>query len=230
MSTAVDGLRSVEDRIRSACERSGRRKSDVCLLAVSKRFSNDVITPVHEAGQMDFGESRQQEAEEKVAVLPSSIRWHFIGKLQRNKVRKVLKDFPVIHSVDSLKLALHMNRIAGEMELIPDVYLEVNQAGEEKKGGFSAEMLEVQFEQILELGHLNLIGFMSIPPLGGSAEESRPWFEQLRLLRDRFESGFGCALPGLSMGMSSDFEVAIEEGSTVVRVGSEIFGQRPVEQ
>ncbi|MGB1128732.1 MAG: YggS family pyridoxal phosphate-dependent enzyme [Haloferula sp.] len=230
MSGAIDGLRIVRERISSACERSGRQGSDVCLLAVSKRFPCEVIESVHEAGQVDFGESRQQEGAEKVLALPETIRWHFIGKLQRNKVRKVLKDFPVIHSVDSLKLAAYMDRIAAEMEVTPDVYLEINQAGEERKGGFSKEMLEAEFDQLLELNNINVIGFMSIPPVSGSAEDSRPWFRELRLLRDRFEERFDCSLPGLSMGMSGDFEVAIEEGSTVVRVGSGIFGQRPMEK
>lgn len=228
MNEALAALESVRGRIRAACGRSGRDESEVCLLAVSKRFPVEVIEPVVRAGQMDLGESRQQEAAEKVEALPSQVRWHFIGKLQRNKVRKVLKDFPTIHSVDSLKLATYMDRVAGELGLVSNVYLEVNQAGEERKGGFSEEQLMSSLEEILGFKRLNLLGLMTIPPVADSPEETRAWFRKLRELRDRVECKGGCALPGLSMGMSNDFEVAIEEGSTVVRVGSAIFGARPL--
>jgi len=227
MSSAADRLVGIRDRMRSACERSGRSVEDVCLLAVSKRFPSEVMEPVIEAGQVDFGESRQQEGSEKVAELPSSIRWHFIGKLQRNKVRKVLADFPVVHSVDSLKLARHVDRVAGELGVRPEVYLEVNQAGEERKGGFSEQALQEAFDELLEYQHLKLVGLMTIPPQVESSEHARPWFAKLRSFRDELVAGEAALLPKLSMGMSHDFEVAIEEGSTIVRVGSAIFGQRP---
>ena len=227
MSTAVERLQSVRSRVNAACERCGRIPSEVCLLAVSKRFPSEVILPVWEAGQVDFGESRQQEGADKVRQLPSGIHWHFIGKLQRNKVRKVLEDFTVIHGVDSLKLASHIDRIAGELGRSPQVYLEVNQGQEENKGGFSPADLEAQLGEILSLTNLELLGLMTIPPFSDTPEGARPWFQKLRKLRDELEASHDCSLPGLSMGMSGDFEVAIEEGATVVRVGSEIFGARP---
>ncbi|MBK1828554.1 YggS family pyridoxal phosphate-dependent enzyme [Haloferula rosea] len=229
MNTSADRLVGIQDRIRNACERAGRDASDVCLLAVSKRFPPAMIEPVVAAGQLDLGESRQQEAAEKVAVMSPDIRWHFIGKLQRNKARKVLEDFEVIHSVDSLKLAGHLNRIAGELGKRPKVYFEVNQAGEERKGGFPEEEFRRVFGELMALEHLEVLGLMTIPPQVDSAELVRPWFAKLRNLRDQLAAEHRCSLPGLSMGMSHDFEIAVEEGSTVVRVGSAIFGQRPSE-
>jgi len=226
MDSLAERLGSIRERIAAACVRGGRDPAEVRLLAVSKTFPAAAVREAWQAGQRDFGESRQQEAAPKVAELPEDIRWHFIGKLQRNKVRKVLGDFGVIHSVDSLRLAEHVDRISGELGRCPKVYLEVNLAAEESKGGFTAEGLLDSLPKVAGLAHLDLEGLMAIPPDEGDAEAARRWFVGLRELRDRLESETGVPLPGLSMGMSGDFEVAAEEGSTIVRVGSAIFGTR----
>lgn len=221
MSRVADRLAGIRERIATACARCSRPAGDVTLLAVSKTFPAGLILEAHAAGQVDFGESRQQEGSAKVIELPGGLRWHFIGTLQRNKVRKVLADFRVLHSVDSLRLAAHVDRLAGELGVRPEVYLEVNLPAEERKAGFPPEDLEAALPEILAMEHLDLKGLMVIPPAVDEPEWSRPWFRRARALRDRLLPGMG-----LSMGMSGDFEVAIEEGATVVRVGSAIFGER----
>jgi PLP dependent protein len=226
MASVAERLSGIQDRVSLACSKCGRSPDEVRLLAVSKTFPSELIQEAFDAGQLDFGESRQQEAAEKVGSLPSEICWHFIGKLQRNKARKVLSDFKVLHSVDSLKLASHIDRIAGEEGLRPQVFLEVNLAGEENKGGFQVEQLREEMEVLSGLSNLSIQGLMVIPPAVDDAEAARPWFVKARELRDDLRAQSGLELPGLSMGMSSDFEVAIEEGSTIVRVGSAIFGGR----
>lgn len=225
MPTIAEGLAQVRHQIGEACRRASRPVEEVTLLAVSKTFPPAAVLAAREAGQLDFGESRQQEGSEKVAELPADLRWHFIGKLQRNKVRKVLPDFPVIHSIDSLRLATHVDRVAGELGLQPEVYIELNLAGEESKGGFRVGEFEEALPELRGLSQLRLRGLMVIPPAVDDPEESRPWYRQARELRDRLLPG-----AGLSMGMSGDYEVAIEEGSTVVRVGSAIFGPREYPQ
>lgn len=225
MPTIAEGLAQVRHQIGEACRRASRPVEEVTLLAVSKTFPPAAVLAAREAGQLDFGESRQQEGSEKVGGLPGDLRWHFIGKLQRNKVRKVLPDFPVIHSIDSLRLATHVDRVAGELGLQPEVYIELNLAGEESKGGFRVGEFEEALPELRGLSQLRLRGLMVIPPAVDDPEESRPWYRQARELRDRLLPG-----AGLSMGMSGDYEVAIEEGSTVVRVGSAIFGPREYPQ
>jgi pyridoxal phosphate enzyme (YggS family) len=223
MPGVAEGLAAVRRRIAGSCRRASRDPEEVTLVAVSKTFPAAAVAEAREAGQLDFGESRQQEGSAKVAALPGDIRWHFIGRLQRNKVRKILPDFPVIHSIDSLRLAAHVDRIAGEMGLRPEVYVELNLAGEESKGGLAVGTFETSLAELRNLEHLRLVGLMVIPPACGNPEDSRPWFRRARELRDQWLPG-----AGLSMGMSGDFEVAVEEGSTVVRVGSAIFGTREV--
>ncbi|MCH7226634.1 YggS family pyridoxal phosphate-dependent enzyme [Haloferula sp. A504] len=218
-------LAEIRRRMDAACRRASRSVEEVTLLAVSKTFPAAVVAEASEAGQRHFGESRQQEGCAKVEELPASLNWHFIGRLQRNKVRKVLPAFPVLHSIDSLRLAAHVDRIAGELGLKPSVYLEVDLAGEDSKGGFSEAELEAAIHEVGCLSNLSIVGLMAIPPAVDDPEDSRPWFARARELRDAL-------LPdgGLSMGMSGDFEVAIEEGSTIVRVGSSIFGRREAAQ
>lgn len=222
MPELSDRLAALRGRIAAACGDAGRDPSDVELLAVSKTFPAEAVREAYDAGQRAFGESRQQEAAPKIEVLPPDIRWHFIGGLQRNKVRKVLGGFGCIHSVDSLRLAEYLDRVAGEEGKRPAVYLEVNVAGEASKGGFSPDELLAAAESLPGLGHLELLGLMAIPP----EEGARKWFARTRELRDRLESRSGLRLPGLSMGMSGDFEEAVREGSTIVRVGSALFGNR----
>lgn len=221
-----ESLTRVRERVDRACERVNRDPGGVRLLAVSKTIPGERVLQAYQAGQRLFGESRQQEAAEKVESLPDDIEWHFIGGLQRNKVRKVLADFAVIHSVDSWRLACHIDRIAGELGCRPGVFLEVNLAGEDSKGGFEPGELEARLPDLAALTKLELRGLMLIPPAVAEAEQARPWFARGRELRDRLVNSTGVALPALSMGMSSDFEVAVEEGSDMVRVGSAIFGER----
>jgi len=223
MSDVGTNLEIVGERVAAAAARSGR---EVDLLVVSKTWPAEVVRDAVEAGHRLFGENRLQEGEEKIPLLPKELEWHFIGGLQRNKVRKVLPLFPVVHSMSSMKLLKYTDRIAGELELKPKVFLEVNIGNEESKGGFSAEELRGGFEDVLALENLSVQGLMCIPPRAETPEEARPWFAQVRVLQDSLEERGGVALPQLSMGMSGDFEVAIEEGSTIVRVGSAIFGPR----
>jgi len=226
MSQIAENLREVGQRIKAACLRANRNPADVGLIAVSKTFPAEAVREAAAAGQQVFGESRLQEAEPKIALLPGSLHWHFIGRIQRNKVRRILPLFGVIHAVDSFALASYMNGIAAESGLFPKIFLQVNIAGEASKGGFDPAVLRAEFAGMLDLGRLEIIGLMCIPPEGPDAESARPWFVALRELRDALERESGVPLPCLSMGMSGDFEVAIEEGATHVRVGSSIFGQR----
>jgi pyridoxal phosphate enzyme (YggS family) len=226
MADIGDQLREVAGRVLASCTRAGRDPSSVQLVAVSKTFPVEAIREVIAAGQQVFGESRLQEAEPKIACLPSGLSWHFIGRVQRNKVRRMLPLFDVTHGIDSLRLASYVDELAIELGLFPKVFLQVNMADELSKGGFSPAQLRDDMPQLLGLKRLEIMGLMSIPPASPSPELARPWFAGLRELRDRLVVEFGVGLPYLSMGMSEDFEVAIEEGATHVRVGSAIFGNR----
>lgn len=227
MSDLAARLHAIRERLRLACERAGRRFDSVDLLAVSKTFPVDAIREAMEAGQLLFGENKVQEVLAKAPELPSKARWHLIGHLQSNKVRKILPVVDVVHSLDSIDLARDMQRIAGELGLFPKVYLEVNLAAESTKHGFRpAELREGGLEALYELDRLHIHGLMCIPPFDPVPENTRPYFATLRLLRDELEKQAGAPLPKLSMGMSHDFEVAVEEGATIVRVGSAIFGER----
>ncbi len=219
-------LAAVKQRVNDAALRSGRSPDDVELLAVSKTWSAKEVGEVVAAGHRAFGENRVQEAEEKIPLLPDNLHWHLIGHLQRNKVRKALPLFETIHSIDSLKLARYTSNIAGELGKKPHVYLQVDLAGEDSKNGYEPDQLRHELDELLGLDHLLLVGLMCIPPVAVEPEDARPWFVKLRALRDELEGRSGKSLPGLSMGMSGDYEVAIEEGSTIVRVGSAIFGSR----
>lgn len=222
MPGIAERLDLLRQRIDAAALSAGRAPGEVELLAVSKTFTADDVAEAYAAGQRLFGESRQQEAAPKIAALPTDIGWHFIGGLQRNKARKVLADFACIHSVDSLRLAEHLDRLAGEEGKRPQIYLEVNVAGEESKGGFSPDELSASSAAVAGFQNLDVLGLMAIPPEG----DSRPWFAATRELRDQLRTSTGLPLPGLSMGMSGDFEDAIAEGATIVRVGSALFGYR----
>lgn len=223
MSHIAENLEVVKGRLAKAAARSGR---EVNLLVVSKTWPVEVVSDAVNAGQVLFGENRLQEGEEKIPNLPHDLEWHFIGGLQRNKIRKVLPLFPVIHSLASMKLARFTNRVAGELGLTSKIYLEVNIGAEESKHGFSPDELRGSLEEMSELTNLDWQGLMCIPPRAATPEDARPWFAKVRELQEELEATSGQKLPGLSMGMSGDFEVAIEEGSTIVRVGSAIFGPR----
>lgn len=219
-------LERVREAIAAAADKAGRKAEDVQLIAVSKKQDAEKVRAAFDAGQTLFGESRVQEARVKIPLLPSAVRWQFIGHLQKNKVRHALPLFELFHSIDSLDLAQQVNRIAEEDGARPRVFVEVNVAGEGSKIGFAPEKLRTEMEDLLGLARLNIDGLMCIPPLAPKAEESRPYFVMLRELRDQLESEFQLKLPELSMGMSNDYEVAIEEGATFVRVGTAIFGGR----
>jgi PLP dependent protein len=208
-----------------AAARSGRSVSEIALVAVSKGHPVEAIAEACEAGQILFGESRVQEAKEKIASV-KGVHWHLIGHLQKNKVRQALPLFKLIESVHSLDLAKAIDRVAGEASATCRVLLEVNIGGEGSKHGFAPEDVGQQMEILLELSHLQIDGLMAIPPYAEEAEASRWYFVQLRELRDALEKEFSIRLPTLSMGMSGDYEVAIEEGATLVRVGTALFGER----
>ena len=222
----AENLDSIQTTITAAASRSGRTAGDIELVAVSKSHPPEAIHAVLEAGQLLFGESRVQEARAKILQLPGRIRWHFIGHLQKNKVRHALPLFELFHGIDSLELAGDVDRIAEEAGAFPRVLLEVNAAGEATKFGFTPERVREQMEALLALGRLQIEGLMTIAPYAAEAEPSRRYFAALRELRDRLQTEFRVPLPRLSMGMSGDFEVAIEEGATLVRVGTAIFGKR----
>ena len=226
MNSVSQNLERVREQIAHAAAKAGRIVEDVELVAITKTHPAEKAREAIEAGQTLFGESRVQEARAKIPELPSNLRWHFVGHLQKNKIRHALPLFEMIHSVHSLSLAQDINRVANEEGLHPRVLLEVNMAGEGSKFGFSSEKLRDEMEELLALPRLSILGLMTIPPLAEEAEESRKYFVQLRELRDRLQTEFRVDLAQLSMGMTQDFPVAIEEGATLVRVGTAIFGER----
>ncbi len=226
MGEVAANLERVREQIAAAAEKSGRAADAVELIAVSKTHPAERVQVVAEAGQVLFGESRVQEARAKIPLLPARLRWHFIGHLQKNKIRHALPLFEMFHGVDSLALAQDMERMAEEDAMQPRVLLEVNVAGEASKHGFTSEAIRRDLEAVLSLGRLTVEGLMTIPPLAPEAEAARRYFVALRELRDELETDFDLQLPQLSMGMSGDYEIAIEEGATLVRVGTAIFGER----
>jgi pyridoxal phosphate enzyme (YggS family) len=222
----ADNLHQVRERIDAAAVRSGRRAEDIQLVAVTKYVGLDEIRAVVATGCNVLGESRPQqlwERAEQLADLP--IRWHFIGHLQRNKIRRTLPSLAMIHSVDSPRLADALNQTAGELSLRVPVLLEVNTSGETAKGGFGPDEIEPEMATLAEYEHLEIRGLMCMAALEGGLETARGNFAALRTLRDSLRTNCpaNIVLDELSMGMSGDYEVAIEEGATIVRVGSALF-------
>ena len=226
INSIARSLEDVRGQIAQAATKAGRAVVDVELVAITKTHDAEKVRAAYEAGQSLFGESRVQEARAKIPELPSNSRWHFVGHLQKNKIRHALPLFELIHSVDSLALAQDADRIAAEEGMHPRVLLEVNVAGEGSKFGFKPETLRTEMETLLALDRLSIEGLMTIPPLVPEAEASRKYFIKLRELRDALETEFRAKLPHLSMGMTNDFVIAIEERATLVRVGTAIFGER----
>lgn len=226
MSSIAENLERVRERIAQAAAKARRNVGEVELVAITKTHAAERVREAIEAGQSLFGESRLQEARAKIPELPSSTRWHFVGHLQKNKVRHALPLFELIHSVDSLELAQDIDRIATEEGLHPRALLEVNVAGEGTKFGFAPDKLRAQMDALLSLPRLSIEGLMCIPPLAEEAEASRRYFVDLRELRNSLEKDFAVKLPQLSMGMTNDYADAVEEGATLVRVGTAIFGER----
>jgi pyridoxal phosphate enzyme (YggS family) len=225
MTSVSERLTEIRGQITDAAIDAGRDPLSVQLCAVSKTFPVEAIREAMEAGQSLFGESRVQEAVAKIPQLPSA-RWHFIGHLQSNKIRKVLPLCEMFHSVDSADLAMDISRIAVELNLRPGVLLQVNVAGDTAKFGFDATSVRAALPSLLKLPGIHIRGLMTIPPLADDPELTRPHFAALRTLRDQLSAATGAPLPELSMGMSGDFPQAIAEGATIVRVGSAIFGGR----
>ncbi|HCU69011.1 MAG TPA: YggS family pyridoxal phosphate-dependent enzyme [Desulfomicrobium sp.] len=213
-------------RMAEVARGAGRSPGDVRLVAVSKLHPADAVRALYEAGQREFGENYVQEAEAKMAALPPEISWHFIGHLQTNKVRNVVGRFSLIHGVDSLKLARSLHDRARAMGLVQDVLVQVNLAGESQKSGILEGDLPPLAEFLAGCEHLRWRGLMLMPPFFDDPERARPWFARLRGMAESLRAGFGLPLSDLSMGMTGDFEAAIEEGATLVRIGTRIFGER----
>jgi PLP dependent protein len=225
MSLAAN-LPHIQSRVAAAAHRSGRSPSDITLIAVSKTFPADAIRAAHAAGLRHFGENRVQEAESKHAALADlDATWHLIGHLQSNKARRAAELFDRIDSVDSIALAKRLNEAAAALNKRLAILIEVH-TGEATKSGVAESDLPALANAILALPHLDLLGLMTIPPYADDPESARPYFQKLRALRNDTAKRTGRPLPVLSMGMSHDFEIAIEEGATEVRIGTALFGQR----
>lgn len=222
----TDNLAGIQQRIRAACDRVDREPNSLKLLAVTKTHPPEAIKSAVEAGLILFGENKVQEAKAKIPLCPGRARWHFIGHLQSNKCRDAVELFEMIESVDSLALAQEINKRADQAAKTMPILLEVNVAGEASKFGYKPEKLLAELKELNKLPRLEIHGLMAVPPWSPSPETSRPHFQRLRELKARAESVLGAPLPHLSMGMSGDFEVAIEEGATIIRLGTALFGQR----
>lgn len=212
-------LAALETRIEAACAKSGRRRQEIALVAVSKTFPAAAVRAAIDAGATDVGENRVQEARDKKPEVPARARWHLIGHLQSNKAKDAVRLFDVIHTIDSRALAEKVARAAVAAGKRQEVLLEVNIGRESQKAGIDPAEVDEMTAAVRSIDGLSLLGLMTIPPLG-EAEEMRPWFRELRAMKDNLGLGH------LSMGMTDDFEVAIEEGATMVRVGTAIFGER----
>jgi pyridoxal phosphate enzyme (YggS family) len=222
----ADNLAGIQQRIRAACDRAGRDVSSVLLLAVSKTHPAETIAEAVNGGQIFFGENKVQEAKAKIPLCPGRARWHFIGHLQSNKVRDAVELFEMIQGVDSLNLAREISKRCDQAAKEMPVLLEVNVAGESSKFGCQPERLLSELKELSALPRLLVQGLMTVPPYVTDPEKARPHFQRLCELKLRCEEALGFALPHLSMGMSGDFEVAIEEGATIVRIGTALFGPR----
>jgi len=236
----VENIKRVRERIEAACARVGRHPEDVTLVAVTKTVPLDVIHQALEAGLVDLGENRVQQLTERASMLEEDLasqrarqpqqpvptpRWHMIGHLQRNKVKAVLPWVTLIHSVDSLRLAEEINTQAGRLGRKANVLMQVNVSGEKSKFGLAVGAATHMAEQLVSMENLNLLGLMTMAPLVDQAEKTRPWFARLRELLEEMQAEriVPPRCVHLSMGMSQDFEVAIEEGATIVRIGTALF-------
>ena len=219
-------LETIRQCIRAACERAGRDPASVTLLAVTKTQPPEVVQTAAKLGLILFGENKVQEAKAKIPLCPGNLRWHMIGHLQSNKCRDAVELFKMIQSVDSLSLAQEINKRAEQAARTMLVLLEVNVAGEASKFGYRPEQLLAELKELNALPRIEIHGLMTVPPWSPEAEKARPHFRRLREIKVQCEQILGAPLPHLSMGMSGDFEIAIEEGATMVRIGTELFGPR----
>lgn len=226
--TVAERVSGIRRRIAEACDRCSRDPGKITLLGASKSQPLERLQEAWSAGVTVFGENRVQEAMAKMASLPGEIDWHLIGPLQTNKVKKVVPRFSTVHSIDRIKLAIALDKEAQQVDRVIEGFLEVNLGAEETKHGFLPDDLPHAAEQLASLAAVRLIGLMAIPPVESEPEAIRAWFRQLRELRDDLSPTLGWqdSPGGLSMGMSQDFEIAIEEGATHVRIGTALFGPR----
>jgi len=222
----ADNLAGIQQRIRAACGRARRDAQSVLLLAVSKSCPAEAIGEAVQSGQIFFGENKVQEAKAKIPLCPGRARWHFIGHLQSNKVRDAAGLFEMIQGVDSLNLAREISKRCEQAAKQMPVLLEVNVAGESSKFGYKPETLLAELKELNSLPYFTVHGLMTVPPYVMDPEKARPYFRRLRELKSQCEEILGAPLPQLSMGMSGDFEIAIEEGATIVRIGTALFGPR----
>jgi hypothetical protein len=222
----ADNLAAIQQRIQAACGRAGRDVHSITLLAVSKTKPAEIIEEAVRCGQIFFGENKVQEAKSKIPQSPGRARWQFIGHLQSNKARDAVGLFEMIHSVDSLELAREISKRCEQASKDMPILLEVNLAGEASKFGYQPERLLAELKELNSLRRVPVQGLMTIPPFATDPEKSRPYFRRLREMKAQCEETLGLPLPHLSMGMSGDFEIAIEEGATIVRVGTALFGPR----
>ena len=222
-------LENIKDRIRKAAESSGRNPNSFRLVAVSKTKPADLVRQAIRAGVITLGENYIQEARDKInALAGENVSWHFIGHLQRNKAKYAVRLFDLIHSVDSIKLARELNKQAGKHDKIQNILVQVNISSEETKSGIAPHECLDLIRAIAKLDNLSVHGLMTMPPFFDQPEKARPFFASLRDLRDTIqaESIPGVSMAELSMGMTGDFETAIQEGATLVRIGTAIFGER----
>ncbi len=222
----AENLAQVQQRIAAACERCNRSTEEVQLVAVGKKFSSTIIREAVDCGLTLFGENRVQEAKVKIPDCPGHLRWHFIGNLQTNKCRDAVAFFDMLHAVDSLHLAEELNKRCEQIAKVMPILLEVNVSGEGSKHGFTPEKAAKAMESFFDFPQLELHGLMTMAPFSCQPENARPYFQKLREVKNACEDNLGAPLPELSMGMSGDFEVAIEEGATLVRLGTALFGPR----
>jgi len=225
--TIADNYHAVCERIAAACQRCGRQPGSVQLVAVTKYAELEWVSQIVNLGCIDLGENRPQQLLGRAGVIAAHVNWHLIGPLQRNKVRSILGVASLIHSADSLRVLQAIDRIAGELNLRPRVLIELRLSGEEEKHGFAADDLLATWDQMLQLEHIALEGLMTMAAYSSDPEHARPVFARLRDLRDELQRRSPPAAAGrfiqLSMGMTGDFEVAIEEGATIVRIGSALW-------
>ena len=223
-----DRLNEVEEQILSSCDKGNRNRDDVTLIAVSKTKPVETLHEAYDLGVRIFGENKVQELVDKYEVLPKDISWHMIGHLQRNKVKYIIDKVSCIHSVESVRLAETIEKEAAKHDRIIDVLIEVNVAGEDSKFGLTPEETPAFIEEISKFPHLRVKGLMTIAPFVDNSEENRPVFKALKKLSVDIEAKNidNVSMNVLSMGMTNDYQVAIEEGATMVRVGTGIFGER----
>ena len=222
----AENLKAVRLRIEQACQRAGRDPASVTLIAVTKAHPPAVVEEAAKLGLTVFAENKVQEAKAKIPLCPGRLRWHMIGHLQTNKCRDAVELFEMVQSVDSLRLAEELNKRADQAGKTVPILLEINAGGEATKFGYGHDQVLADLKNLNSLSPLEIHGLMSVPPWTATPEKLRPVFARLRELKHRCEQILGAPLPHLSMGMSGDFEIAIEEGATMVRIGTALFGPR----